>query len=527
MSRDYTILGCITKYNVNDIKPYVESIELSGFKGNKVMLVYDVSKEVIDYLKSKGWDLYGGKLHQHIILQRFKDLYELLGTEITGTVIWTDVKDVIFQTNPIYWLEQNKKGNILSFSESIIFKDDEWACVNSGTSFPMEWKWLQNKKSYCAGTIVGDAEYLRDLFIDIYRWSLTTANKEQLADQAAYNVLINLKQFSDVVQFVDQEEGFVTQLGTVLVKKDHFGDKLLEPTPQLDEFGIFRNQNGDIFPIVHQYDRIPQLKDAVNQKYQIQVYGEPKHIDNPKGFSYNRWKEIRQHGKFDFEYNQMLKDKKVIVVGPSPSLEGKGMGEYIDSFDVVVRINKAFPVEEGQQKDIGSRTDIHYHCLCTDMHCGGPVFYKEMKDSDVFVSCPYPKYVRPFYPDVTRFEENNKKWDLGFHVINTEYYLGIADMLGTRANSGTLTILDLLCYDVKELHITGFTWFRDGWRKSYKDHTQIFGEEEGKRKEEKWLKGEFDGNHKQKPQEDLVREIYLNDDRVSIDDTMKQILEVE
>ena len=41
------------------------------------------------------------------------------------------------------------------------------------------------------------------------------------------------------------------------------------------------------------------------------------------------------------------------------------------------------------------------------------------------------------------------------------------------------------------------------------------------------MKTEFDGNHRQKPQEDLVREIYLNDNRVTIDDTMKQILEVE
>ena len=125
------------------------------------------------------------------------------------------------------------------------------------------------------------------------------------------------------------------------------------------------------------------------------------------------------------------------------------------------------------------------------------------------------------------YENVNKKYDLGFHVLNTDYYLEIANMLGTRANSGTLTILDLLCYDLKELHITGFTWFRDGWRKSYKDHTEIFGEVEGKKKEEKWLKGEFDGNHRQKPQEDLVREIYLNDNRVSIDNTMKEILEVK
>jgi tetrahydromethanopterin S-methyltransferase subunit F len=39
----YTIVGCITKYNVQDIKPYVESIKQSGFKGDKIMLVYDVS----------------------------------------------------------------------------------------------------------------------------------------------------------------------------------------------------------------------------------------------------------------------------------------------------------------------------------------------------------------------------------------------------------------------------------------------------------------------------------------------------
>ena len=43
----YTIVGCITKYSVQDIKPYVESIEQSGFKGEKWMLVYEVSQEVI------------------------------------------------------------------------------------------------------------------------------------------------------------------------------------------------------------------------------------------------------------------------------------------------------------------------------------------------------------------------------------------------------------------------------------------------------------------------------------------------
>lgn len=261
------ILGCITKYSPEDIKPYVESIDQSGFLGKKVMLVYDVPQATIDYLKSKNWDLYGGELHQHIILQRFIDVYKLLENYEDEVVIWTDVKDVIFQKDPTHWINSHKKKEILAFSECVTFKDDEWAVVNAGTSFPMEWEWLQNKTSYCAGTIVGDSTALRDLFLEIYRWSMTSANQDQLSDQAAYNVLINLNHFKENVQFVNQEEGFATQLGTVWVKKDHFGDKLLEPTPKKHINGNITTQNDETFVIVHQYDRDPQLKQYFYTKF--------------------------------------------------------------------------------------------------------------------------------------------------------------------------------------------------------------------------------------------------------------------
>ena len=261
------ILGCITKYKPEDIKPFVESIEETGYKGKKIMMVYEVPQETIDYLKSKGWDLYQNELQQHIILQRFRDIYKLLEQFPNEEVIWCDVKDVIFQKDPSDWIELNMDDPILSFSECITMKDDPWACVNSGTSFPMEWEWLQNKVSYCAGTIVGESGYLRDLFINIYRWSMTSSNPDQLSDQAAYNVLINLNPIADSVQKVNQEEGFVTQLGTVLVKKDEFKDVLLEPTPIVDENYIVKNQKGEPFCLVHQYDRIPQFKQFIYKKY--------------------------------------------------------------------------------------------------------------------------------------------------------------------------------------------------------------------------------------------------------------------
>jgi hypothetical protein len=157
------------------------------------------------------------------------------------------------------------KKDILALSECVIFKDEPWACINSGTTFPMEWELgMKDRISYCAGTIVGKANAIRDLFIEIYRWSKTTANPEQLSDQAAYNVLINLNHFKDVVQFVMQEEGFATQLGVVFMRDER--QKVTEPKP-IYKNKKFYNQKDEEFVIVHQYDRNPIIKKEIIELY--------------------------------------------------------------------------------------------------------------------------------------------------------------------------------------------------------------------------------------------------------------------
>lgn len=260
----YTIVGCITKYGVEQIRPFVESIEQSGFKGDKLMLVYEITQDTIDYLTNKGWLLVQSEPQQHIILQRFRDMYQLLHQYETDVIIWVDVKDIIFQKDPTEWLNKWMRRDILAFSESLKFGDEAWARLNAGTSFPMEWEWLQNEEIYCAGTIVGKKEAIRDLFIDIYRWSLTTSNPEQLADQAAYNILIHMYQWKDKVQFVKQQEGFAAQLHLKLKKGD-----ILPYTEELSTIdgNEIKNSKGELYTLVHQYDRNEELKQLIENKY--------------------------------------------------------------------------------------------------------------------------------------------------------------------------------------------------------------------------------------------------------------------
>lgn len=58
----------------------------------------------------------------------------------------------------------------------------------------------------------------------------------------------------------------------------------------------------------------------------------------------------------------LLEARSVAVVGRAGSLYGSGNGAAIDAADVVIRINWLLPIPPDQAQDVGSRTDIVYHC---------------------------------------------------------------------------------------------------------------------------------------------------------------------
>lgn len=60
--------------------------------------------------------------------------------------------------------------------------------------------------------------------------------------------------------------------------------------------------------------------------------------------------------------NDLVKGKTVAVVGRAGSIIGTGNGPAIDAADVVIRINWVLPLEADQAPDVGTRTDLVYHC---------------------------------------------------------------------------------------------------------------------------------------------------------------------
>lgn len=160
----------------------------------------------------------------------------------------------------------------------------------------------------------------------------------------------------------------------------------------------------------------------------------------------------------------MLKDKKVIVVGPASYLEGSKKGNFIESFDVVVRLNNGYDIHESYIEDVGKRTDVLYHCLW------GPHFpnsIPHLNQKVKYLKCSYPN-ILPFSLDIGKFNKVNRD-RIKFEPYQLSKYEELFNILESRPNTGTSAIYDLMSYEIKSLHISGITMFDGGYLKKYRN----------------------------------------------------------
>lgn len=279
------VIGSITGYDFDKIRPWVNSLDRSGFDGTKAMLCYNVSQDTVKELTDRGYQIFAFNRNEQtgdfeyrrvfsIVVERFLHLWYFL-KEHRGThryIITTDVKDVIFQYNPSAWLEQNigdKKINVAS--ESITYGKEDWGANNLQKSFGhLLYKDMENNIIANAGTISGDFDTMIDLFLNIYLLCNGTSHQVDGGggpDQAALNVLLNMKAYADITNFAPSESGWAAQLGTTGPQiAGKYGDRLVENSPIMIDNVVCTSQ-GIPFALVHQYDRVPEWKEKIENKF--------------------------------------------------------------------------------------------------------------------------------------------------------------------------------------------------------------------------------------------------------------------
>ena len=277
------IIGCYTKYNWDQIKYWSNSIDKCGFKGDKAMIVFDSDMETAQKLIDKNFTLFAFSRDDatksltypgpySIVVQRFYHLWQYLSNlpkdKKYKNVITTDVKDVVFQSDPSAWISKNLgTKKILVSSESLQYKSEPWGNDNMANSFPMLHQYMSDKTIWNCGVLAGDADIMKDLFLNIFLMSVN--NRIHNPDQAALNVLLSMEPYKKITKFVTSEEGWACQAGTTVdpLKIDDFRPHLLEPEPTWNG-KVACTSKGKPFVVLHQYDRVPEWKKIVESSYE-------------------------------------------------------------------------------------------------------------------------------------------------------------------------------------------------------------------------------------------------------------------
>lgn len=279
MAKDL-VVGFITGYNFDKLKPWVYSLIDSGFDGDKVMVIYDpIGDDVIPKLQELGFTTV--KLPRDepfsIMVHRFYHLWWLLQNleKKYRYVITTDVADVIFQSNPSTYLPRALKDNlceIIASEEGLKYRDETWGDQNLRLSFGDKIHDTLKEEVICnAGVIAGRREEIEDLALNIF---LSTGRSPLHVpggggpDQAALNVILNMTPWYDITFKSNHKHGWACQCGTVVdpAKIDTFRPHIVDCEPVWDGEHAY-TPDGRKYVIVHQYNRVPEWKQVIEKRY--------------------------------------------------------------------------------------------------------------------------------------------------------------------------------------------------------------------------------------------------------------------
>jgi hypothetical protein len=274
------IIGCSTNYNWDKIKYWVNSINKSGFEGDKVLIFMSVDKDTLQKVSDAGFTslvvgqaddfgnyTYNSNLPVHV--ERFFHIYNVLRSNRYRYVITTDVKDVIFQQNPINYIEENIGDKKLMFaSESILYKDEPWGNQNLLETFGNYFHSIfKGNLIFNVGVLAGRGDDMRDLACMIFNMSIN--RPIPIVDQSTFNFMISMAPYLYTSLYLKSEDAWACQLGTTAdpSKVEQFKPLLEEPSPRFEN-GKVVTSVGKEFTIVHQYDRVPDWKSIIEKEYE-------------------------------------------------------------------------------------------------------------------------------------------------------------------------------------------------------------------------------------------------------------------
>jgi hypothetical protein len=272
------IIGAFSNYGYDEVKPWIDSINQCGFIGDKVLITINASEETNQKIRDAGFTVItktsDGKMMFH--MERFLHLFNYLKDKKYDYryVITTDVRDVVFQSNPSEWLERNiiEDKTMVASSEAIQIKNETWNRENIFKCFGETfYEHIKESPVLCVGTLAGRNKSIRDLCAMLFQLSINRA--DWVADQAAYNFLMRMYPYNSDTYIANLEDAWAINAHVTNRESQYeeFGPYLLEERPFFEDGLVKDAKTKKPFVIVHQYDRVRAWKKFYEDKFGVKI----------------------------------------------------------------------------------------------------------------------------------------------------------------------------------------------------------------------------------------------------------------
>jgi len=258
------VLGAAIGFNVEQVRVFVESLR-ANYAGDVLLLIRWPGLGVARYLKSRGVDVIRvfqtRSFTRSVHARRYAIYLDYLRARLSryDQVMMSDVRDVVFQRNPFDGIASPKCHFYLEGAVRTIAEDPTNSRWVRGCFSAADAEQLASRRISCSGITIGGTAaivaYLERMAarIGILPWRIYRRIGHGY-DQAIHNYLVHLDSTIDAI---------------VVENNQHIATMALEPRSlyRLDRETLIYGPGDRLLPICHQYDRFPDLREAVEARF--------------------------------------------------------------------------------------------------------------------------------------------------------------------------------------------------------------------------------------------------------------------
>jgi hypothetical protein len=165
-------------------------------------------------------------------------------------------------------------------------------------------------------------------------------------------------------------------------------------------------------------------------------------------------------------FYEFLKNKRVAFIGPAPYLQHTNNARYIDGYDVIIRPACGYRVPDKFKEDYGVKINIwcaNFTSFIFDRYINEDIICQLSKRGLKWFCLSHENIKKEY---LSQLKSYSKKYNISIHIVEENIIKKLTKKIFVnvkkikKITTGSICIYDILQSDLKELYVSGITFYK-------------------------------------------------------------------